>query len=145
MILFYSLLVTLFGIAARITGWRASRMERRFVRYAAQADQLAKDLSRRGGNNSLPDPLANARRQYELGRLVQIRDRYADRYDVWEGRATRFRKLRLRMLAAKGRLIPYLLGVGDVVGAIALLTAGGIVDPAHLRHAVETARMIVMK
>jgi hypothetical protein len=145
MIVFYSLVVMLFGIAARITSWRAGRMERRFVRFATRADELAKELSRRGGNTSHPDPLASARRQYELGRIVQIRDRYAEKYDAWEGRAVTCRKLKLRMLAAKGRVVPYLFGVADVVGVVALLSAGGIVDPSHLRHAFEAARMIVAR
>jgi hypothetical protein len=144
MILLYSLIAMLLSAGVFITGRRARGLERRYMRSALQADQLAKDLGRRGGCG-LPDPFVAARRQYELGRLVQTRDRLEEKYDVWESRATKFRQIRSRWLNAKGRFVPYLLGIGDVVGVIALMTVGGIIDPAHLHTAFQAARIIVMK
>jgi len=145
MILLYALMAMSLSASVFVTGRRSRSLERRYMRSALQADNLAKDLGRRGGNSCLPDPLVTARRHYELGRLVQTRDRLEQKYDAWESRAAKFRYLRSRLLGAKGRLVPYLLGIGDVVGTIALLTAGGIVDPAHLHSAVQAARIIVMK
>jgi hypothetical protein len=145
MILLYALAVLLLGIAAFVTGRRARTIERKFIRAAAQADVLVKEMSYRGGNNSPADPLRAAKRQFELGRLVQARDRLETKYDTWEGRAEKCRSLRDRLRNCRGRLVPYVFGVIDVVGVFALATVFGIVDQAQLRHAFEAARTVVSR
>ena len=145
MILLYALVVLLLGLAAFVTGRRARTMERKFIRAAAQADALAKEMNYRGGNNSSPDPLRIAKRQFELGRLVQARDRLETKYDTWEGRAETCRKLRYRLRNCRGRFLPYVFGVIDVVGVFALATVFGIVDQTQLRQAFEAARTVVSR
>ena len=108
-------------------------MERKFVRAAKAADQLAKELSYRGGNGNLPDPLKAAKRQFELGRLVQIRDRLEEKYDVWENRAESCRSRQRALYSCKGRFVPYAFGVVDFLGAFAVLAFTHVVDPDQLR------------
>jgi hypothetical protein len=145
MILLYALALLVLGCGAFVTGRRARSIERKFVRAAAQADKLAKEMSYRGGTNNLPDQFAAARRQFELGRLVQARDRLEEKYDAWEHRADACRRLSERLRRWKGRTVPYLFGVIDVVAVFALATVVGIVDHEHLRSAFQAARTVVMK
>jgi hypothetical protein len=145
MILLYALAALLLGLSAFVTGRRARALEHKFIRAANQADALAKEMSYRGGNNSAADPLRTARRQFELGRMVQARDRLETKYDTWEARAEKYRKLRDRLRNCRGRFVPYVFGVIDVVAVVALATATHIIDPAYLRNAFDAARMVVSR
>ena len=66
------------------------------------------------GNASTPDALAAAKKQYELGRLVQARDVLEARYLGWQARAERVGSALTRLRSAKGLFVPYLCGVVDV-------------------------------
>jgi hypothetical protein len=145
MILLYGLVIFLLGVGAFITGRRARSLERRYMRVANEADQIAMEMGYRGGNCSVPDQYATAKRQYELGALVHVRDRLEAKFDVWEGRASRFRRMKRRMLECKGRFVPYALGIVDVAGVVALLAVAGIVDPNQLRSVIDTGRKLVLK
>lgn len=145
MILIYALIVLLLGMTIAFTGWRARALERRYARAARDADVLAKELSFRGGNSPRPDTFQTAKRQYELGRLVQIRDRLEAKHDKWDARAGMYRVLKSRLVNCKGRFLPYVLGAVDVVGAFLALSVFGIVNPDELRHAVQAARIVVMR
>jgi hypothetical protein len=145
MILIYALIVLLFGTAAALTGRRARKLERRYANAARQADMLAKELNFRGGNCVRPDAFQTAKRQYELGRLVQIRDRLEEKHHKWEARASKFRKLKTHLQNCKGRFLPYALGAVDVVGAFLALAVFGIVNAEQLRGAVQAARIVVSR
>ena len=145
MILLYGFVMATLVLAAWLTGRRARGIERRYVRVAREADQLAKQLSYRGGNCNLPDPFSMARRQYELGRLVQVRDRLEEKHDVWENRAESCRKLRRSWLQRRGRLVPYLLGMVDVSGLTALLAATGLTDATQLRIVIDSVKTLALK
>ena len=145
MILVYALIVLLLGAAAALTSWRARSIERRYAGAARQADVLAKELNFRGGNCARPDALLTAKRQYELGRLVQVRDRLEEKHDKWEARAGHYRNLKHRLRNCKGRFLPYVLGVVDVVGAFLVLSVFGIVNAEQLRGAVQVARIVVAR
>ncbi len=145
MILVYALIVLMLGMLAALTGWRARALERRYARAARQADALAKDLSFRSGNNSKPDAFLTAKRQYELGRLVQIRDRLEEKHDKWQARAGKCRSLKNRLQNCKGRFLPYALGAVDVVGAFLVLSVFGIMNAEQLRSAVQAARIVVAR
>ena len=145
MILIYALIVLLLGMAVALTGWRARSLERRYARAAREADVLARELSFRGGNSARPDTFLTAKRQYELGRLVQIRDRLEEKHDKWEARAGKCRGLKNRLQSCKGRFLPYVLGAIDVVGAFLVLSVLGIVNADQLRTAVQAARIVVAR
>lgn len=145
MILVYALIVLLLGALAVLTGWRARSLERRYARAARQADTLAKELSYRGGNCARPDAFLTAKRQYELGRVVQIRDRLEEKHDKWEVRAGKLRSLKTRLQTRRGRFLPYVIGAFDVVAAFAALNVFGVVNPDELRTAVQAARIVVAR
>jgi hypothetical protein len=145
MILLYALIVLALGAGILIAGLRGRLLERRFVRAAQTADQLAKELTFRGGNCNLPDPLKAAKRQFELGRVVQVRDRLEEKYDVWEGRTEALRRRKRSLLSYQGRLLPYALGVIDFLAVFAVLALTKVIDPSHLQIAIQSARMLIAK
>ena len=145
MILLYTLGLLVLGVSTFITQRRARALERKYIRAAQQADQLAKELSYKGGNSNQADLFVTARRQYELGRLVQLRDRLEGKYDRWEAFTEYFRRLRKGLLLWKGRFVPYLLGVLDVAVIVTALLLSGTVDPTKLRETVESVRAVVKK
>ncbi len=145
MILLYTLgwLVLRFG--SLITQRRARSLERKYVAAAQQADQLAKQLSYRNGNSNHNDLFTNARRQYELGRLVQIRDRLEAKFDTWSAFAEMFRSWRTRLLNWKGRLVPYSLGALDLAVIVGIVLVAGGIDANHLRQSIDSVRAVVRK
>lgn len=145
MILVYALIVLLLGSTTLLTRWRARSLERRYARAARQADAIAKELTFRGGNSSRPDAFVTAKRQYELGRWVQIRDRLEEKHDAWEARAGKFSTLKNRLQTCQGRFLPYMLGAVDVLGAFLALNVFGVVNPDELRTAVQAARIVVSR
>lgn len=145
MILIYALIVLLLGTAVVLTGYRARSLERRYARAAKQADAVAKELTFRGGNCARPDAFVTAKRQYELGRLVQVRDRLEENHDKWEARAGKFRILKTALQNRKGRFLPYALGAVDVVGAFLVLSVLNVINAEQLRNAVQAARIVVSR
>ena len=145
MILLYAFLALLLGAGVLLAGLRTRILERRYVRAAEAADKLAAQLNLRGGNCNLPDPLKTAKRQFELGRLVEFRDRIEEKYDVWEARAEACRRRRNSLLTRKGRFAPYAFGVVDMLGIFAVMAFTHLIDPDHLKIAVQSARMLVLK
>lgn len=92
---------------------RANRTERKYVAAAHQAEAVARKMQVKPGN-AAADPFAAAKAQYELGRLVQIRDALELKYLTWQRRSDGAGRLLGKLRGAKGRLVPYLLGVVDV-------------------------------
>ena len=113
MVPLYALLLTGLAGLRRLLAGRAAGLERKYVRAARGAEDAARVLHAKGGNNKPADPLAVARRQYELGRLVQVRDALSDRYMLAQGRADRVGSHLFQLKRAKGRAVPYLLGLAD--------------------------------
>jgi hypothetical protein len=145
MILLYALIVLVLGAGALVAGRRARSLERKFVRAAQKANEAAKELSYRGGNGNLPDPLKSAKRQLEIGRLVEVRDRLEEKYAAWESRAESLRTRQRALRSCQGRFVPYAIGVVDFLGVFAVLALTKVVDPDHLRIAIQSARMLVAK
>lgn len=145
MILIYALIVLLLAMAIVLTGTRARSLERRYARAAKEADTVAKDMNFRGGNCARLDAFATAKRQYELGRLVEVRDRLELKHDKWEARAGWFRTLKIALQNRKGRFLPYVLGAVDVVGAFLVLSVFNVINAEQLRNAVQAARIVVSR
>ncbi len=122
----YALAVAALSWAKWLLTRRAGRLEGRYTAAAHQADALAAELQTRPGNGPRPDVLTNARRQYELGRVVQARDRLEGKYVAWQTRADRAARLKARLTRWEGRTVPYLLGAADVVLVLALLGQAGL-------------------
>ena len=124
-VLYVSLLVVLALLQVAVR-WRVKRLERRYVRVAAEADALLKLSGQRAGHNSKADPFTAARQQFELARLALKRDRVEGRYAAWQSFSEKFAGLRGRLLRYKGKVAPYLGGALDVAGALLALDQVGV-------------------
>src|SRR5262249_3192931 len=135
MVFLYTFLVSLLGLTRVLLQRRATSLEKKHSRVADRADQLAREPVYKGGSNTKLDPYLIAKRQYELGQLVQQRDRLEERYDVWQHRADKVQKLGQAVRSWQGKKLPYTLGVLDVAGVLYLidyLGVGAYVNPRYL-------------
>ena len=128
MVPLYALIVAVLSALKRLLVRRAARVERKYTAVALAAQTTAKGLHGKPGNASNADPLAAAKRQYELGRLVEARDRLEAKYVRAQARADGVAALVGRLAAWKGRAVPYLAGVADVA---LLLTAAHYLGLPH--------------
>ncbi|HZT83292.1 MAG TPA: hypothetical protein VFA26_23885, partial [Gemmataceae bacterium] len=120
---------------------QARRLERKYVRAAAETDKLARTPVIQPGNGGRLDPCLSAKRQYQLALVVQKRDRLEARYCAWQALAERLSRLTGAMRAWKGRKLPYTLGMLDVAGVLALadyLVVGDFVSGRHLVHLITS-------
>jgi hypothetical protein len=124
MVPLYAVFLAALGGARWALAVRAARTEKKFTAAALAAQQAARPI--KPGNAGGHDPLAAARRQYELGRLVQVRDALEARYLGWQGRADRAGELLTRLRSAKGLFVPYLCGVVDVALVLVALHLLGL-------------------
>lgn len=135
MIFLYTAALLLIGAAYFLFKRRAASLEKRYANIAKEADGLLRQLPYRDGNSNRHDPYLNAKRQYNLALLAEKRDRIESRWSAWQKRAERLGRLRHRMLAWKGRKLPYTFGALDVAGALALidyLGAGHLLNARHV-------------
>lgn len=114
MVPLYALVVSVLSALKRLLARRAARVERKYTAAALAAQSAAKGLHGKPGNASNADPLAAAKRQYELGRLVETRDRLEAKYVRAQARADGVAAFVSRLAGWKGRAVPYLAGVADV-------------------------------
>jgi hypothetical protein len=134
--LYYLVLLALTAIK-QLFACRAAALERKFARLAQEVSTLLQGAFYKEGNSSKQDPYQLAKRQYLLGALVQKKDRLEAKHYGWAHRVDRLARLAARLRAWKGRLVPYALGVLDVVAALCLvdyLTQGELV---HLQRLVS--------
>jgi hypothetical protein len=136
MLLVYLTLLVLLGVVRFLVARRAARLEKKYARFALAAQEAAQQTNYKPGNNK-PDPYKTAKAQYELGHLVQKRDRYEAAHASWKGLADRLGRVSAGMGRWQGRWVPYLLGGVDAVLILATVTYLGLVDPNQVRQWIE--------
>jgi hypothetical protein len=137
MILLYTGLLLLLGVAKFLVGRRTARLQTRYTRLAQEVSKLASEPLYKEGNSRRQDPYQTARNQYQLGQLIQRKDRLEDRYCRWLGRSERMAKWYTAVRHWKGRKLPYTFGVLDVAGALALIDYLGVGQVVSLRNLVQ--------
>jgi hypothetical protein len=145
MILLYTLMLIFLGAVTFIVQRRVSRLEKKYYRVATQADQLLHGGSFRQGNASRSDPFQSAKRQYQLGLLVQKRDRLESKYDRWQKLAKKAGSLTAAVRSWKGRKLPYTLGVVDVSFAMYLIDELTLGRYVSIKPLVETILALLGK
>jgi len=112
MILLYTGLLVILAVAGFLLRRRVAGLERKYQRIAKTAQQVALEPAYKAGNRL--DPCQIAKRHYQLGLLVQKRDRVENKYHAWHGIAERFNGFVTRVQGWKGKKLPYTCGVVDV-------------------------------
>jgi hypothetical protein len=143
MVFLYTFLVSLLGLTRVLLQRRATSLEKKHSRVAHRAAELAREPVYKGGSNSKLDPYLIAKRQYELGQLVQQRDRLEVRYDIWQHRADKVQKLSQAIRGWQGKKLPYTLGVLDVSGALYLIDYLGVGEYVNPRHLVQLLTSLI--
>lgn len=126
MVMMYLALVIVLAVVQFLFRWRASALERAYVRIAGEADALVKKAAVRGGNVNKPDPYNAARQQYELALMVLKRDTTEQRYSRWQGLAERLANWRKALTAYKGKILPYAVGMVDLGAVLFVLSSLGV-------------------
>ena len=138
MLLLYTAVLLLVGVAHFLVKRRVAALEKKYSRVVKEADDLLRQAGHRDGNSNRQDPYQSAKRQFQLAMLAQRRDRMEAGYSRWHRRAERLSKFRHRLRSWKGRKLPYTFGVLDVVGALSLIDALGAGQYLNVRHLLET-------
>jgi hypothetical protein len=121
MILLYTVLLLLVGVACFLVKRRVVALEKKYSTIVKNADELLRKSNYRDGNNNRQDPYQSAKRQYQLALLAHKRDRLETSFSTWHNRAERLGKLRHWLRAWKGRKLPYTFGALDVACAMSLI------------------------
>jgi hypothetical protein len=137
MILLYTALLLLLGVAGFLLRRRVASLERKYSRAAAEADRFLRGPIPKEGNSGRPDPYQHAKRQYLLGVLVQKRDRLESKHDAWLAVAERFGKATQRLRGWRGKKLPYTFGVLDVSFVLYVIDYLGVGEYVSARHLVE--------
>jgi len=128
MLLIYTAALMTLALTRLLVALRTRRLEHRHARLVLAVRDLASTPTPKQGNNSRPDPSAQAKHQYLLGELTAKRDRLEDCYDKWQARTDRLSRALDRLRGWKGRGLPYLSGVVDSTLGLAGLTLGGVIQ-----------------
>jgi hypothetical protein len=137
MLLVYTFLLLLLGVANFLIRRRVASLEKKFARVATAADKLLRSPQFREGNSGRPDPCQVAKRQYQLALLAHQQDKLEAKHDAWERYAEKSRKLVGAVRGWKGKTVPYTFGVVDVLLLFTLIDYLGLTGYVSGRHLVE--------
>jgi hypothetical protein len=137
MILLYSSLILVLGLAKFLIDRRVASLEKKYIRVAKDADALVKQSTFRDGNNSRIDPYVTAKRQYQIGVLAQKRDRVEAKYTAWQKTAERFGRCVANLRSWKGKTLPYTFGAVDVIVILGVIDYLGFAQHVSVRALVQ--------
>jgi hypothetical protein len=109
-----------------------------FARLAHSVDALVRQPDFKAGNSNKPDPCASAKKAFQLGLLVQQRDRAEAKHFAWQKAAERFQRWQKAMHAWKGKKLPYSLGVFDFWLLIYLIDYLGVGRYVNAQKAIQS-------
>jgi hypothetical protein len=135
MIFVYTFVLVLLGAAKALAVLRARGMERRYAKIALAAEKLMQAQPKPG--NGRLDPAAGAKRQYQLGQLVQKRDVLEAKHAGWQTLADRLTAWTAAVRNWRGRKLPYTAGVIDIWMMLCLADYLGAGEYVNAREAVR--------
>jgi hypothetical protein len=124
MIALYTLIVVLLGVVSFLVAWRAKALEKKFSRVSLAAAKLSTLPLKSGTGRG--DVCQSAKQQFELGRLVHLRDRLEGKYFRWQKLAEKVTRMVKSVRQWKGRKLPYTFGVIDVSALLYLVDRLGL-------------------
>jgi hypothetical protein len=138
MLMLYLLLLLLLVLARLYVAGRVVLLEKRFVRIAQTARDLANPPGPRQPVHPRLDAYAYAKQQYLLGEMTAKRDQAEARYEAWQARSEKLAKLMKSIRAWKGRSVPYLFGAVDAVLVLVTLALVGVLEAPALTQALAS-------
>ena len=145
MILLYTFLLIVLGTIGFLINRRVAALEKKFSRTASDADKLLlkQTVMRPGNSNSRFDTAENAKRQFQLGQLVQKRDHLEGKHLSWQAFAERYDRWLTRLREWKGRKLPYTMGALDVSGALYLIDYFGVGQYINVQNMVQVVTALM--
>lgn len=144
MILLYTSVLLALGAVKALVERRAAAVGRRYSALVQAVQQRLRELNVRPGNGKV-DPCQAAKAQYELGLLVQQRDRVESRCFAWQHRAEKLDRWLANLRHWKGQKLPYTLGAVDVWLALALIDHAGVGRFVSARRLFDAVLATVMQ
>lgn len=145
MVLLYSTVMVVLGTLKLLTNRRASSLERKYYAMVREADRLLTGLSLRGGLDSRKDACLAAKQQYQLGQLIQKRDRLESKHGLWQHRSAKLGRWLQAIRTWKGKKLPYTMGAVDISLVLYLLDQMGANTFISVRHLVQTVTALVTR
>src|SRR5437879_6346501 len=102
-------------------------------RIAKRAQLVALEPAYKASNRL--DPCQLAKRHFQLGQLVNQRDRVETKYHAWQSLADRFQAATARVKGWKGKKLPYTFGVVDVSCLMYAIDYAGLSRHVNLAQA----------
>ena len=140
MIVLYSILVLLLGLAAYLARRRTAALEAKFNRIARTAEQLARQSPVKEGNSGRHDPYEAAKRMYALALIAQKRERSHARFLAARQLSNGLHRLTARVREWKGLKLPYTFGAFDVASLLWLIDRLGAGDAFGVSHLLTLLR-----
>lgn len=137
MIFLYTFLLIFLGAIKMLIDRRVARLEKRHTKTMKEVDHLLKEAQVKDNNSGKIDPCRTAKRQVQLGTLVQQRDRLELKYDWWLELSDKFGRWVTRLRAWKGRKLPYTMGVLDVSCLLYAIDQLGVGEYVNARHVYD--------
>jgi hypothetical protein len=138
MILLYTAVVLLLGAVTMIVKLRAKGLEHKFAGVAKTVDQLARQPESKPGNSNKLDLCQSAKRSYQLGQLVAVRDRVEVKHYAWQRWAERLVRWQKAVHDWRGVKLPYTLGALDVWLLLCLIDHCGAGEYLSTRIVVDS-------
>jgi hypothetical protein len=113
MIFLYTFLLLLLVVVRFLIARRVAALEKKYARAASAAGKLLNEPVFKPGSCKL-DPALVARRQYQLGQLVERRERLEDKWYAWRKFHEKYGRCVAAVQGWKGKKLPYTFGVLDV-------------------------------
>jgi hypothetical protein len=145
MILLYTFLVFFLVAVKVLTDRRVAGLERKYAKTAGKVDQLWRVPVFKEGSNTRLDPCLMAKRQYQLGLLVQKRDQLEGKHEAWQARADRVARWLRRVRGWKGKKLPYTFGVVDVSLLLYLIDQLGVAQYVGMRHLAQQVVALISR
>jgi hypothetical protein len=137
MILLYTTLIFVLGVATFLIGRRVKSLEKKYARVAKETDGLSKQTAYKDGNSNRLDPCVAAKRQYMLGLLVQKRDRVEAKYVAWQSVGDKFKHYVAKLKSWKGKKLPYTFGAVDVACVLGMIDYLGFQDYVSVHALIQ--------
>lgn len=135
MLVLYSLLRFVLGGVGVLVRWRAAALGRTYSRATKTEHAFLRENVYKPGNSNRHDLCQTAKRNFQLGALVQTKERLEARYFAWQALAEKVGAASAALGRWKGRKLPYLFGVLDLAVTLVLLDhfeGGGAVNVPQL-------------
>lgn len=141
MVVFYYVVLFFLRICQLLTQARARSLEKAYSKIALRVKEMAGVPELNDRKNNKVDLFQTAKMQYELGRLVEQKDRMEAKHFAWQQSAEKMKSRVDHIQKWHGRKVPYVMGMIDLAVLLTVLNALQYIriDASVLIHMLESS------